>query len=252
MKRNRIAAILLLASALAGCVSGPSSRESRSRQTAGEWGYTVRPGDTLSAIATRYGVDMRTLARRNGLAPPYVIRVGQPLAIPARGQSVAGGYVSRPVVQPVPRPAPAPPPVYRPSSPAYAPSPAPYASSVSLAGAPRLVWPVDGQVVERFGAGRDRERVAMAAHEGTAVRSAAAGTVRLQGGRTVQVDHGDGWTTTYVNLGRLVVSDGERVRRGARLGFVGPAVTGRIPSLQFELRRYGTAVDPLPVLPQRL
>lgn len=252
MKPNRIAVVLLLASSLAGCVSGPSSREARSGQAAGEWGYTVRSGDTLSRIAARYGVDMRTLAARNGLAPPYVIHIGQVLAIPARGGSLPSGYVSRPVVQPVLRPGPAPlPPVY--SSPAYRPAqPTPYAPTASLSGAPRLTWPVDGQVVEPFGAGRDPGRLAMAAHEGTAVRAAAGGTVRLQGGRAVQVDHGDGWTTTYGNIGRFVVRDGERVGRGARLGFVGPAVSGKTPSMDFELRRHGTAVDPQPLFPQRL
>lgn len=39
--------------------------------------YTVRRGDTLSAIADRMGTTIRELARDNDLAPPYSIRPGQ-------------------------------------------------------------------------------------------------------------------------------------------------------------------------------
>ncbi len=44
--------------------------------------YVVRPGDTLSAIATRFGVPVEELARANGIEDPNVIKVGQKLVIP--------------------------------------------------------------------------------------------------------------------------------------------------------------------------
>ena len=43
--------------------------------------YTVRRGDTLSAIAVRYGVGMYYLASLNGLANPNHIYVGQVLRV---------------------------------------------------------------------------------------------------------------------------------------------------------------------------
>ena len=43
--------------------------------------YTVRPGDTLYSIAKRFGVDYRLLARRNRVAYPYTIYVGQELSL---------------------------------------------------------------------------------------------------------------------------------------------------------------------------
>ncbi|WP_270374901.1 M23 family metallopeptidase [Marinicauda sp. Alg238-R41] len=44
--------------------------------------YTVRAGDTLSAIAQRCGVSFGELASENGLAAPYTISPGQALRVP--------------------------------------------------------------------------------------------------------------------------------------------------------------------------
>ena len=154
--------------------------------------------------------------------------------------------VSRPVVQPLPPPTP----TYRPPPPRTATLPQP-APVVRIAGAPRLVWPADGPVAERFGGGVDPRGMAIATHAGAAVRSAAAGTVLFAGyepqryGQLVLVDHGGGWVTAYGLLGRLVVSAGERVRANERLGFTGER------ALHFELRRDNQPVDPLPHLAPR-
>lgn len=240
---SRAGAVLLMAAALAGCVTSerPAPRVSDARG-----GYIVRPGDTLSAIAARNGLMLSTLARANGIAPPYLIRVGQQLVIPRRGARPAQRMESRPVVQPLP-----------PSTPAPAPAdpvrPAPRASVP--AGAPRLVWPADGPVVETFGTGADPRGIALDTLSGAAVRAAAAGTVIFADtepqkyGQLVLVDHGGGWVTAYGHLGRLVVSNGERVRSGARLGFTGG--NGTEARLHFELRRDNQPRDPLPLLPTR-
>jgi LysM repeat protein len=49
--------------------------------------YVVRPGDSLGVIAARYGVKVNSLATRNRLARPDLIRVGQTLTIPLRSGS---------------------------------------------------------------------------------------------------------------------------------------------------------------------
>ena len=43
--------------------------------------YTVRRGDTLSAIARRHGCSAQTVARANGLRSPYALRPGQRLSL---------------------------------------------------------------------------------------------------------------------------------------------------------------------------
>ncbi len=59
-------------------------------QAAGPMYHVVQPGQTLSAIAWRYGVSTFALASANGLWNPNYIYVGQVLVIPT------GGYGYRP------------------------------------------------------------------------------------------------------------------------------------------------------------
>lgn len=44
--------------------------------------YTVKPGDTLSAIGQRYGVDWRKIAKANKIPNPDLIYPGQTFVIP--------------------------------------------------------------------------------------------------------------------------------------------------------------------------
>jgi N-acetylmuramoyl-L-alanine amidase/LysM repeat protein len=53
--------------------------------------YTVVAGDTLSTIAARFDIPMSDLARWNGLAEPYIVRVGQQLQLSAGGPAVTTG-----------------------------------------------------------------------------------------------------------------------------------------------------------------
>ncbi len=52
--------------------------------------YTVQPGDTLSAIAARFGTTVSALMQRNGLASANYIYAGQRLAISGSGGSSGG------------------------------------------------------------------------------------------------------------------------------------------------------------------
>ncbi|MBO9623381.1 MAG: LysM peptidoglycan-binding domain-containing protein [Sphingomonas sp.] len=56
--------------------------------------YTVKPGDTLSGIAARYGLDWHDLALDNGLANPNLIFAGQTIRLSGpstRGSNGTGG-----------------------------------------------------------------------------------------------------------------------------------------------------------------
>lgn len=58
---------------------------SRAKPAASAAIHEVKEGETLNGIANRAGVSASELARANGLAEPYVVRVGQKLKIPGRG-----------------------------------------------------------------------------------------------------------------------------------------------------------------------
>jgi LysM repeat protein len=52
--------------------------------------HTVRPGDTLSELAQRYGVSMDAIMQANGIANPRLIVLGQTLRIPGAAPGAAG------------------------------------------------------------------------------------------------------------------------------------------------------------------
>jgi len=59
-------------------------------------GHVVRPGETLDAIAARYGTTAAALAAANGVGDPNRIRAGQRIRVlgaPATGGAGAGAYV---------------------------------------------------------------------------------------------------------------------------------------------------------------
>ena len=58
--------------------------------------YTVRPGNTLYAIAQFFGTTVKELAQANGLIPPYTIYPGQELVIPVEEITSPRYYVVRP------------------------------------------------------------------------------------------------------------------------------------------------------------
>lgn len=51
--------------------------------------YTVKAGDTLSAIAARHHTTYAQLAAVNGIAPTATLKIGQTLRLPAAGTAVA-------------------------------------------------------------------------------------------------------------------------------------------------------------------
>ncbi len=85
---------------------------------------------------------------------------------------------------------------------------------------------------------------------GTNVRAAADGKVIDAGrnggyGNMVEIDHGNGITTRYAHLSRISVKDGDKIKRGDKLGEVGSTGRSTGPHLHYEVRRHGDAVDPV-------
>ena len=58
--------------------------------------YTVRPGNTLYAIAQFFGTTVKKIAEANGLGCPYTIYPGQELVIPVDEIKSPQYYVVRP------------------------------------------------------------------------------------------------------------------------------------------------------------
>ncbi|GAB4365376.1 MAG: M23 family metallopeptidase [Deltaproteobacteria bacterium] len=94
--------------------------------------------------------------------------------------------------------------------------------------------------------------------EGTPVVAIADGVVAFAGeqffgGNSVVLDHGGGLFSVYYHLREAVVSDGQEVARGERIGSVGMSGRATGPHLHFSVRAAGGRVDPtlLLALPAR-
>jgi Membrane proteins related to metalloendopeptidases len=88
------------------------------------------------------------------------------------------------------------------------------------------------------------------AEYGAPVRATGSGTVIKAGwnggyGRMVEIDHGNGITTRYAHLSKIMVQVGAHVEKGGIVGRVGSSGRSTGPHLHYEVRRNGRAVNPL-------
>lgn len=67
-------------------------------------------------------------------------------------------------------------------------------------------------------------------------------------GNLVELDHGKGIATRYGHLSRILVSGGQRVKRGQVIGLMGSTGRSTGSHLHYEVRMDGRAVNPVPFL----
>ena len=64
-------------------------------------------------------------------------------------------------------------------------------------------------------------------------------------GKTVEIDHGGGYTTRYAHNDRILVTEGETVKKGQPIALLGNTGRSTGPHLHFEVRLDGKAVNPI-------
>ncbi len=228
--------------------------------------HLVRAGETGIAIARAYGVDWGRVVTANALAEPYILRVGQRVVIPGSGTPSTAERAaafrldiddlvtgSEPAIADTQRPA-------RPVTSPARPLPAVAQVATPTGNAGRFIWPVQGNVVRRFGLGESGERtngIKIGAPIGTPVLAAADGIVAYAGsdipslGGLVILKHGSNLSTVYGHASRLLVTRGQAIKRGQTLALSGNSGVSARPELHFEVRQGRTPVDPLTRLPAR-
>ncbi len=87
---------------------------------------------------------------------------------------------------------------------------------------------------------------------GAPIHATADATVSYAGwhgghGKYVRLEHGGGLGTGYAHMSQITVSDGERVRAGQVIGYVGSTGLSTGPHLHFEMYRGGQRINPLSV-----
>ena len=120
-----------------------------------------------------------------------------------------------------------------------------------------FIWPARGVFTSGYGIRRHpifrirrmHTGQDIAAPSGTPVQAASDGRVIYTGwfggyGKIVVVDHGDGVSTLYAHLSRILTRSGARVRRGEVVGRVGSTGYSTGPHVHFEVRVNGRPIDP--------
>ena len=133
-----------------------------------------------------------------------------------------------------------------------------------------FLWPVKGKVVTKFGmesvmadySGRQvvtttrmHNGIRIAAAAGAPVTAAAAGEVSRsmilkQFGNTIIIDHDGDYKTVYYELGKRLVEQGQKVKRGDPIAFMAESTASNGESvMNFEVRHKNKPRDPLSFLP---
>ncbi len=177
--------------------------------------HRVEKGQTLWRISKLYHVDLDVLVRLNGIPDSSNIAIGQLIFIPkAKRQE---NYITA----------------------------IPVASDDFL-------WPVKGRVISSFGQTFEHmvnkginimpygESEVLASRQGKVVFCAA--NFRSFG-KTVIIDHGDGFSTVYARISQVYAKPGDFVKQGAAIGRIQPQGINS-NYLHFEIRKWHVSQNP--------
>ena len=201
--------------------------------------YRVKKGDTLARIALDHGQAPRDVAQWNTAANPSfnpnVIEVGDLVLIRApAGVKPAKVADKKPASDKADEPAP------EPSKPEIVAEPG-----------IRLSWPAKGKVSAEFS--ETNKGIDIAGKVGEPVLAASDGKVVYAGnslrgyGNLVIVKHDNTYLTAYAHNSKLLVKEGDAVRKGQKIAEMGDTDTTSA-KLHFELRVNGKPVNPTPYL----
>jgi lipoprotein NlpD len=209
--------------------------------------YRVKRGDTLARIALDHGQAPRDVAQwnkaENSNFNPNVIEVGDLILIkpPASTKTATAKPVEKKVsVDKADT-----------SAPSETAKPEPTKSEMVAEPGIRLSWPAKGKVTGEFN--ETNKGIDIAGKVGEPVMAAADGKVVYAGnslrgyGNLVIVKHDNTYLTAYAHNSKLLVKEGDSVRKGQKIAEMGDTDTNA-PKLHFELRVNGKPVNPTPYL----
>lgn len=200
--------------------------------------YQWQDGDTLDEVAARYGTSTVAILSFPGnkldMTNPEVQK-GQYLMIPGGKREFKSWVVAT---------------IWAPSSGATRTISGQCEVSSWVLGSGSFIWPT----TDRYLSGNDywsgHLGIDIAASVGNPVYAADSGVVVYAGwnshgyGNMVMIDHGNGFHTVYAHLSSVRVSCGSGVSRGRVIGSAGSTGNSTGPHLHFEIRYFGSFVNP--------
>ncbi|MEA1912274.1 MAG: peptidoglycan DD-metalloendopeptidase family protein [candidate division WOR-3 bacterium] len=122
----------------------------------------------------------------------------------------------------------------------------------------QLKLPVDGFIISYFGRRREKRYgtitinrgIDIRADWGTDIKAVAPGRVVysdnfLGYGKIILIEHGEGFISLYSHLSTITVENGNEVTEGTVIGKVGETGSAKEPTLHFEIRKSGKAINPM-------
>lgn len=223
--------------------------------------WTVRKGDTLIGIALDAGADYRDIAAMNQLANPNIIQLDRTLCVrrtaskgmkkvPSGNAVASAGAKSNEKPGDTEKSAP----VVNKKPVEDMPSTS-SATAAAMADGVRFAWPAKGKVIAGFNESSNKG-INIAGKMGEPVDAAAEGKVVYAGaglrgyGNLVIIKHDGNYLTAYAHNSKILVKEGEAVKRGQRIADMGDS-DADTAMLHFEVRRQGKPVDPMKFLSQR-
>ncbi|MBU3638947.1 MULTISPECIES: peptidoglycan DD-metalloendopeptidase family protein [unclassified Polynucleobacter] len=203
--------------------------------------YRVKKGDTLARIALDHGQAPRDVVQWNKTANPSfnpnVIEVGDLIMVKApAGTKPAKVAEKKPAAD---------------KADSVASTPESAKNEVVAEPGIRLSWPAKGKVTGEFS--ETNKGIDIAGKVGEPVLAASDGKVVYAGnslrgyGNLVIVKHDNTYLTAYAHNSKLLVKEGDAVRKGQKIAEMGDTDT-TAAKLHFELRVNGKPVNPTPYL----
>ena len=220
-----------------------TDRSSGSSESTPPGYYRVKKGDTLARIALDHGQGPRDVTQWNkAINPnfnPNVIEVGDLILVKAPSNSSPIKVTEKKSV------------AEKSDSPASATAPEPAKTEVVAEPGIRLSWPAKGKVTGEFS--ETNKGIDIGGKVGEPVLAASDGKVVYAGnslrgyGNLVIVKHDNTYLTAYAHNSKLLVKEGDAVRKGQKIAEMGDTDAASI-KLHFELRVNGKPVNPTPYL----
>lgn len=126
----------------------------------------------------------------------------------------------------------------------------------TLKGTGTFLWPTSGFISTPFKP--EHQAIDIANDMGTPIYAADTGTVVFADvdygglGNATEIDHGNGYVTTYGHQSKILVKEGDVVVRGQLIGLMGSTGHSTGPHLHFVIKKDGQTLNPLLYLKQGL
>jgi murein DD-endopeptidase MepM/ murein hydrolase activator NlpD len=206
---------------ISGCAAVQAPPVVKTQSIAGTY-HRVEKGQTLWNISKLYNIDLDALVKNNNISDTTKVEAGQMIFIPR--------YLTQ---QQPPK---------------------------DVTHTEEFSWPIKGKVIAGFGLAVNNminKGVNIQTSRNTNVTASRSGTVvfyspNFEGfGKTVIIDHGDGFSSVYARNEEVFVKTGDTVTKGTAIAKVGQAGRDKNIYLHFEIRKGYLPQNPFFYLPLR-